>query len=189
MVTKGLPRLPLLFQNASTAGPAEAPEIPMSDAIEAKNGDRQQVEGFKNERPPADVCAVCGRTNEEVGGRRLLTTISRAILVRENPPESGGRWTEIRAVRLEGTYHQSFVEVAGFSGLEEILAQARAYAQTGQTPWFCQRCAGQVCQRCGSLTREVPGSTFLADDGHTTYYAMLPIGNTGCSNPKCDKKG
>ncbi len=54
----------------------------------------------------------------------------------------------------------------------------------GYLRWFCQKCAGVVCDVCGSV--QIPlGSDILHDDGSTGHAALLPIGNRYCSNPAC----
>ena len=147
--------------------------------------ENEQVEASTTNWLPAESCSVCRLSIEDVGGRRLLTTNTRSLLIRGSATDWRGRRREVRAAQLKGEFRQLFVVVTGFSEQDEILIRACAQAQAGQTPWFCQRCAGQVCERCGALTREVPGSTFLADDERTTYYALLPIGEPACSNQKC----
>ena len=169
---------------------AEALDIPLDDVRQAGDADLDQaIENQITNRVPADGCAVCGQSLDDVGGRRLLTTISRALLIKGLPAGWAGQWLELRAVRLAGDYRPLYVIMAGFQATDEVIDRARAQAQAGHTPWFCMRCAGQVCERCGALSREVPGSTFLADDGRTTYYALLPIGEPGCSDPGCEGHG
>jgi len=165
---------------------AEALDIPMDDVHQAWDADLDQAIEHITKRLPANEWGVCGKTLDKIGGRRLLTTISRALLIKGVQFDWGGSWSETRAVRLDEPYSHLFVLMAGSVATDATLARACAQAQAGHSPWFCQRCAGQVCERCGALTREVPGSTFLADDGHTTYYALLPIGKPGCSDPKCE---
>ena len=164
---------------------AEALAIPMDDVRLARNADWDQVEEHISIRLPADECGVCGNTLDEIGGRRLLTTIRRALLIKGVQTNWCGQWRQLCAVRLDDPYSQLYVIMAGFKAADEVMERARSQAQAGQTPWFCQRCAGHVCQRCGSLFKGVPGSTFLDDEGHTTYFALLPIGYPPCSNPEC----
>jgi transcriptional regulator with XRE-family HTH domain len=190
-VAKGVERLTLLEEEESVPDKTVlewfADRLGLSWKLvrETQLADQKQVAKQMKNRLPADDCAMCGLAIEEVGGRRLLTTISRVLMVKGIPINYGGRWDEIHAVRLGGSFHQFFLVLVGIPWQEAIVNRARAQAQAGQIPWFCMRCAGQVCKRCGSLTREVPGSTFLDDDGQTTYYALLPIRSPGCSNPKC----
>ncbi len=164
---------------------SEALDIAMDDVHQALDADGETIENQITRRLPADGCAVCGQSLDDVGGRRLLTTISRALLIKGLPAGWNGRWRELRAVRLDDPYSQLFVILAGFKATDEVMDRIRVQAQSGQTPWFCQRCAGQVCERCGSLEKEHPGSLFVADDGKTTYYGLLPIGYPGCSVPGC----
>ena len=168
---------------------AEALDIPMDDVHQAWDADLDQAIGHITKRLPAKECGVCGKSLEEIGGRRLLGTITRALLIKGVQFDWGGSWSVTRAVRLDEPYRQLFVLMAGSIATDATLTRSRAQAQSGQTPWFCQRCAGQVCERCGALTREVPGSTFLSDDGRTTYYALMPIGFPGCSVPGCGGHG
>ncbi len=190
-VAKGVERLTLLEEEESVPDEpvlgwlADAMGISRKSYREAQIADQQHVAELMKNRRPADDCAVCGVTIEEVGGRRLITTLARALMVKGVPIQYGGRWDEIHAVRLVGQFHQFYLVLVGIPWQEDIVIRAREQAQAGNTPWFCMRCGGQVCERCGSLTREVPGSTFLADDGKTTYYALLSIGEPGCSNLKC----
>ena len=164
---------------------AEALDIPLDDVRQAGDADLDQAIEHITKRLPANECGMCGKTLDEIGGRRLLGTITRALLIKGVQFDWGGSWSVTRAVRLDEPFRQLFVLMAGSIATDATLARAREQAQAGQTPWFCMRCAGQVCERCGALSREVPGSTFLADDGRTTYYALLPIGEPGCSDPGC----
>ena len=134
---------------------------------------------------PADVCAVCGRSLDDVGGRRLLTSLHGALLIQGLPTSWDGRWRELRAVRLDEPFGQLYVVLAGFDAADKEMDRAGEQAQAEFTPWFCQWCAGQTCRKCGSLLGEVPGSTFLNDDGSTKYFAFLPIGEPACSNLNC----
>ena len=168
---------------------SDALDVPMDDVHQALDADGETIENQITKRLPADGCAVCRQSLDDVGGRRLLTTISRALLIKGLPAGWAGQWRELRAVRLAGDYRPLYVIMAGFQATDEVIDRAREQAQSGQTPWFCMRCAGQVCERCGALTKEVPGSTFLADDGRTTYYALMPIGYPGCSIPGCGGHG
>ena len=166
---------------------AEALALSAEDLRQTQEQDFKEQDEKRTRRLPADSCSACGEGLETIGGRRLITTLSRAILIRGIPAYWAGKWREMHAVRLESPFDQLYVLLGGFNDYGAMLARARKHAQAGATPWFCQRCAGQICEKCGALFKGVPGSTFLQDDGKTPYFALLPIGDAACSNPECTR--
>lgn len=130
-VEKGTQRLKALEEGYWTpdkkvvAWFAEALAIPMDDVRQARNADWNQVEKHITIRLPADDCGVCGNTLDEIGGRRLLTTISRALLIKGVQTNWCGRWRQLCAVRLDDPYSQLYVIMAGFKAADEVMERAQ----------------------------------------------------------------
>lgn len=173
---------------------ARALQLPPAAVEAAWEADHPDDDLDRDPRPPADTCAVCGRPpsppdtpapDAHAAGRRLTATLRQALVLQSALHDIGRGWHEVHAVLSEDAESPCYVVMAGFGWREDVLERARAAADAGRRPWFCQRCAGQVCGHCGTPYRFVPGSSYLDDDGRTRYAALLPIGSPRCADPAC----
>ena len=127
-------------------------------------------------RPPARECAVCGRFLAEVGGVRLIRTISAGLVIRHVDAPIGRLPGPAQVFPLAGDQRQNMLVVWGLPLTPAACERAIAQAEAGARGWFCQGCSRQhVCDVCGSPLRRVPGADVLADDGEVLHDPLLPV--------------
>ena len=138
-------------------------------------------------RPPASGCAVCGRAVAEVGGVRLIRTVSAGLVRRHIDGPIGRLPGPAELVPLDGDLRETMLMVWGLPW--SLAARERAIAQTqaGKRAWFCQRCSGHACEECGSPLRRVPGADVLADDGDVLHDPLLPVPVTCTAGHRADR--
>lgn len=117
---------------------------------------------------PAPVCCTCGDSLEAVGGRRIVSTRSRGVVL---IPAKGNVGGHIRRWRVKDQSEFSL----GTFGPESFwtpdrIERGQNHVANGFQPWMCQRCAGQCCTACGNPLKRLPGA--LDIDGNS--FALLP---------------
>jgi len=122
-------------------------------------------------RKPANCCSVCGRSLEEVGGFRLVSTATYGVSVCTPKTPIGAIRHPARSIRLEGDFRDVIVAMFGDElWTNEAINRVREATQSGLRPWFCQRCAGRdLCPVCGTPMTAVPGADHMADDGSVSH--------------------
>jgi hypothetical protein len=135
------------------------------------------------ERHPANECAICGKTLEQTGGRRLL--IPRVWTKKEI--KAGGGEMQILKDMHEGKRPAEII-TKGYGlkkeGHKQMEANIQANKTKGLIPWTCQRCAGRTCRACGEPLVCPPISDILDDDGNVSHGPWFGA-YAGCINPKC----
>lgn len=126
-------------------------------------------------RRPADECAVCGRGLSEVGGVRLIRTLSAGLVRRHVDGPIGPLPGPAQVFPLEGDQRQNMILVWGLPWSPAARERAVGQTQAGRRAWFCQRCSGDLCHVCGPPLRRVPGAEVLADDGDVPHEPLLPV--------------
>jgi len=136
-------------------------------------------------RLPAESCAVCDKTLEEVGGSRVAACmwfgvgLVAAGKLKRPPGDSAGG-----PIRLD---EDLAVVFGGSVWDDEPRARAVAAFRAGRRPWLCQGCARKVCETCGAPLPFMPGTDVLDDDGRRWHHMIAPGG--GCKNPRCAPPG
>lgn len=140
-------------------------------------------------RKPYSRCAVCNRTLEETGGKRLVSTHTFSVSVCNPQTPIGNLRHPARTIRLDGVFRDVIVAMFGPRlWTDESVTHIREAIQEGFRPWFCQRCAERdLCPTCGSPMTTVPGANHMEDDGrvwHQPYF--MGMGNAyRCTNGSC----
>ena len=137
-------------------------------------------------RPPADTCCLCGRTIEQVDGRRMVATAAAGVVRRHaNDPLRGLGNPPAQVHRIGGKFKDMVLCFWGSCWTEQGILRALEQAGRGLTPWICQPCAGYGCPECGAPHFYTRGGV-LHDDGKIAHAAALPIGNAKrCINENC----
>lgn len=138
-------------------------------------------------RSPASKCALCGRVLDEVGGVRLIRTLSAGLVRRHIDGPIGPLPGPAQVLPLGGDHRQTMLVVWGLPWPPTACERAIAQAQLGWQPWFCQRCARHVCETCGAPLRRVPGADVLADDGDVLHHPLLPVPVTCTAGHRADR--
>ena len=137
----------------------------------------------KRKRPPAPSCAQCNETIETVGGKRLVGTPERGVLVAAAESTLGEIFAPARVRKLGG---KEYLVAYGPGWTDETEVRALQAALDGLRPWICQKCAERTCKRCGAPLEYPIASTFLNDDGAVMHLMIVPSRNS-CVNPRCGK--
>lgn len=137
----------------------------------------------KRKRPPAPSCARCGEPVEAIGGKRVVGTADRGVIVCGPEMTLGELHHPAKTFRLPGKDAQ-FVVTYGTEWTEEGRQRAIDAAREGLRPWLCQKCAGRTCQACGAPLEFPIASTLLNDDGAVTHLMIVPT-RASCINPEC----
>lgn len=130
---------------------------------------------MRRRRPPAGECAICGRVLGEIGGVRLIRTISAGLVMRHVDAPIGHLPGPAQVFPLAGDHRQDLLVVWGLPLAPAARERAIAQAQAGTRPWLCQRCGRQCCHACGSPLRRVPGADVLTDGGELLHDPLLPV--------------
>ena len=137
----------------------------------------------KRKRPPAPNCAQCAEPLAAVGGKRLVGTPDRGVLVSAPETTLGDLHCPARVMKLGG---KEYVVTYGAGWTEEAASRALEAALDGMRPWICQKCAGRTCKKCGAPLEYPIASTLLNDDGAVMHLMIVPSRNL-CINPDCAK--
>lgn len=132
----------------------------------AMNTPSASVSAYRRAYPAATSCAVCGRTHEEAGGRRIAARYERGMLLLEAVEADEAA---IHPGRQHPTRRGTILVEWG-AWPAGTVARALREVEAGRHPWRCQRCAGYRCQRCGDALRETPGCDVVGSDGALTHY-------------------
>ena len=139
----------------------------------------------KRKRPPAPSCASCGERLEAIGGKRVVGTKQRGVLVCGPETTLGELHHPAHSVRLKGKEKEAiFVVTYGADWTDEARRRALEETAEGFRPWICQKCAGRTCSKCGSPLEYPIASSLLNDDGAVTHLMIVPP-RVSCINPAC----
>ena len=141
------------------------------------------VTGSKTLYPPAHACALCGKTLEEVGGKRMVVTQFLGVSLWPEPPLGGssGLPVDFYPVDEEETL---YLIVWGEPWSTERVDRAIETAREGKHPWFCQVCGGRACEICGSPLSWPQASEIIHGSGRKKRCMSMPA-HVGCVNPNC----
>ncbi len=138
--------------------------------------------------PPADGCALCGRTLEEVGGgKRIAYGRTMGVGLSHRPLGGGNPDFPERSIPL-GDGSGRYLVVKGPRGTwtdEKMEAVRRTFLE-GRCPWVCSVCAGRTCSKCGAPINYPVGADILHDSGCSTHAPALGF-HPGCSNKACSE--
>lgn len=139
-------------------------------------------------RPPASDCALCGRALAEVGGARLVRTLSAGLVRRHMDGPIGRLPGPAEVVPLDGDHRQTILVVWGLPWTVPARERAIAQTQAGKQAWFCQQCSGHTCEECGTPLRRVPGADVLTDDGDLQHNPLLPVPVRCAAGHRADRR-
>jgi hypothetical protein len=137
----------------------------------------------KRKRPPAPSCARCGETLGAIGGKRVVGTPERGVLLCGPEITLGELHHPTQTELLEGK-EKLVVVTYGAGWTDDARARAKEAAVEGQRPWICQKCAGRTCAVCGAPLEVPIASTLLNDDGAVTHLMIVPT-RISCINADC----
>jgi len=135
---------------------------------------------------PADKCAICGKTIDEVGGARIVAQQARGVALSDKYLGGGNPERPYRSFRLDedsNTYVVVWGEV-GFWSDANFQHAVETY-RAGVRPWFCQVCGKRTCHLCGAPINVPVGSNWIGDTGCGAHSPLLGY-DPGCSNPRCN---
>ena len=135
----------------------------------------------KRKRRPASACAQCGETLESIGGRRVIGTADRGVLVCGPEMTLGELHPPASIFKMVGA---EYVVTYGAGWTEEAELRAFEAGLDGLRPWICQKCAGRTCTKCGAPLENPITSSLLSDDGTVSHLMIVPARNS-CINPQC----
>ena len=151
------------------------------------------MNSLKQHYPPAPACIICNKTQEEVGGKRIVGSPFRSVFLSDNPDpvysykidqETRAEYPSIsQALNEQKTL---FVKVRGEKEMwtKERIEKAVELFKKNLHPWFCQVCANRTCSECGSPSQWAHGCDSIYDNGDIRHSAMFPI-PPGCINTNC----
>ena len=137
----------------------------------------------KKKRPPAPSCAQCAEPLSSIGGKRVVGTQDRGVLVCGPETTLGELRPPARVMKLGG---KELLVTYGAGWNDESDVRALEAALDGMRPWICQKCAGSTCKKCGAPLVYPLASTLLNDDGAVLHLMIVPSRNS-CINPHCAK--
>lgn len=127
---------------------------------------------------PSERCLICKRSLDVVNGRRLIITGNLGLFIdKENRSHSDKEYSykidgSNSYLHFKGTWTSDQVKKA----LEEVAA--------GLHPWFCQKCGGRNCKKCGAVYNYPMATDVLNDDGTTSHCAIFHF-QPKCTNLLC----
>ena len=150
-----------------------------AESMSASSG----TETLRKPRLPADRCIFCGRTIEQVGGRRLIGTHTKLVTLSRRAMGGGHPHHPDISVRLR-TGEDLFLLVRGPDWTPQRIEDARDQFLAGRHAWFCQVCGDRKCRRCGSPLNMPWAADVLYDDGCSAHVPLVPF-DPGCINRSC----
>lgn len=139
------------------------------------------------QRLPAHVCAICSKSLEEVGGKRIVGNQLRGVFLSDKP--SGGGNPEYPAISKHVDDNPDvYLIIKGekTKWTDEAIDRAIMIYFNGQHPWMCQVCAERKCSECGAPINYPVGCDVIDENGCISHYPMIPA-DLGCINPDCKK--
>ena len=136
---------------------------------------------------PSDRCVLCGRTLEQVGGKRMVGSKSRGICLSTKFQGGGNADYPFQSVKLDetaGIYLMVWGEKDKWTS--EAIERAKTAYLNARRPWFCQVCGARTCRECGAPINLPMGSDVLYDNGCSSHVTMFPF-DPGCINPACKR--
>lgn len=142
---------------------------------------------------PDSHCVICGKTLDEVGGRRIVAQHLRGITFSNKHlgggnPEYPHKSFIINPEQSEESQMPRYLVVWGEPSMwnEETIQRALDAVSRHKTPWFCQVCGKRTCPECGYPGAYPAGSDVLYDNGCSAHVAILPV-NLRCINQNCPR--
>ena len=135
--------------------------------------------------PPAERCAICRRTLEQVGGMRLIANKLRGICLSPEFKGGGNADYPYQSVKLDDSVYL-LVWGEKDKWTPEAIERAKTEYLNGRRPWMCQVCGERNCSECGAPINLPMGSDVLYDSGCSSHVAIFPF-HPGCINPNCKK--
>lgn len=140
---------------------------------------------LSRKRLPAENCAICNKSLDEVGGKRIVAQQILGIGLSTKRQGGGNAKYPYQSVQL---YSEPDIYMLVWGEKEkwskEALNSAKQAYLDGKRPWFCQVCGVRVCTECGSPVNYPVGSDVLYDNGCSSHVPIIPA-DLGCINPDC----
>lgn len=138
---------------------------------------------------PALSCVRCGKSLDQIGGRRITAQQIRGIAVSNLP------WTTLdrenlrycdRLIKGKEIYLVIWWDDAFWK--PEIVGRIKKSYLNGKRPWVCQGygCGNRQCPECGYANNFPVASDLLYDDGRNPHLMIIPA-DMGCVNNRCSK--
>ena len=140
-------------------------------------------EPVKNKRIQTSCCLLCRKTISEIGGKRIATQKTLGTYL-SNMFRGGGDPTFPEfSIKLN---ESTFIVLYGIKDIwtKNIITKVKEAYLNNEHPWFCQKCAGKVCQICGQILNHPVGSNVIYENGSMAYVPALGY-NPGCVYYKC----
>ncbi len=136
-------------------------------------------------RFPGSRCVICGKSLEEVGGRRIIAQEARGILIADKPTK-GGSHPVHKSVKIDSL--PLYLTIWGEKEMwcDKTIKRAVQVVSNGKKPWFCQICGKRDCSVCGQPINYPVASDVLYDNGGSSHCMIIPC-DPGCINPACEK--
>ncbi len=133
---------------------------------------------------PDSHCVICGKTIDEVGGRRIVAQKFRGISISKKPRGGGNPEYPHKSHKLSPSplFLVTWGEVTMWT--EAAIQRAKRAFHKGRRSWFCQVCGQRTCYKCGAPIKLPVASDVLNDDGSSPHVHIVPC-NLGCINPDC----
>jgi len=136
---------------------------------------------------PADSCVLCGKSLQEIGGRRLVGQQLRGVSLSDRYLGGGNKDFPYQSFQLSDEPVVYLVVWGEKSKWTPTAIQAAKHEYlSGKRPWFCQRCGVRTCRQCGAPINYPVGSDMLDDQGCSSHAPIFPF-DPGCSNPECER--
>ena len=138
---------------------------------------------------PASECAICGKTLEQIGGRRITSQKLRGMVIWHE------EWTVHDRTNLQ--YCERLIDdqdiyliIWGEDDVwtPDVIERIKNTYVSGVRPWMCQgyRCGNRQCPECGKANNLPVASDLLYDDGRNPHLMLVPA-DCGCVNQDCVK--
>lgn len=129
-----------------------------------------------------DTCIFCGRTIEQAGGSKIISSHFIKCHISEKYLGGGNLDGPYQSVKLDdGRY-------LAFKGKNSVwtkrnIDKAVSVVSQGFDVWWCQSksCANRVCKVCGSATQRAYGCDLIGG----IHVAPYPV-SAGCVNARCE---
>lgn len=136
-------------------------------------------------RSPASHCVICGKSIEEIGGRRIISQRDKGLYI-SSQPTKGGSHAVHKSVKVDPL--PLYVTIWGEKAFwnDETINRAIQIVKQGECPWFCQICGTRACYLCGQPINYPVASEILYDSGGSSHCPIIPH-DPGCINPACKR--